>query len=107
MAAVLGKTKVPDARAALLEFLTRESFATVFLPTAQLQEREADMLGAAIFFASGYDTQQALILFDKLSEQELRSADAAPGSHDAAQLRKEAVSRVFADLRARGEPGPH
>lgn len=98
MAEFLGKEKVPTARTALLEFLAKDSYAAVFQPTAQLQEREADTVGAAIFFASGYDSKRALGLFDKLAElethEELRPADA----HDAARVRKQSVSAVIADL---------
>lgn len=98
MAEFLGKEKVPDAHTALIEFLARDSYATVFLPTARLQEREADRLGAAIFFASGYDSQRALALFDKLAELETREAGKATDTHDAALVRKLAVSRVLTEL---------
>lgn len=107
MAEFLGKEKVPTARTALLEFLAKDSYAAVFQPTAQLQEREADTVGAAIFFASGYDSNRALGLFDKLAElethEELRPADA----HDAARVRKQSVSAVIADLqRSHAGRGP-
>ena len=109
MAEFLGKEKIPNAHTALLEFLAKDSYAAVFLPTARLQEREADTLGAAVFFASGYDSQQALALFDKLAELESRGAGQDTGSHDAATVRKQAVSRVLAELRqlqARRGPEP-
>lgn len=112
MAEILGKEKVPTARTALLEFLAKDSYAAVFQPQARLQEREADTLGAAIFFASGYDPQQALGLFDKLADLE-RRADARAGqaadSHDAASVRKQAVAAVITELeqlQARHAPGP-
>ncbi len=98
MAEFLGREKLPTARTALLEFLARDSYAAAFRPTAQLQEREADRLGAAIFFATGYDPQRALKLFDKLTELELRDGVRAPDSHDRASMRKQAVSAVFAEL---------
>lgn len=98
MAEFLGKERIPTARTALLEFLANDSYAAVFRPTARLQEREADTLGAAIFFASGYDSQRALVLFDKLAERENREDGRAPTVHDAAKVRKEAVARVLAEL---------
>lgn len=101
MAGMLGKEKIPTAHSALLEFLAKDSYATVFQPAARLQEREADALGAAIFFASGHDAQKALGLFDKLAE--LESVMAGPAghaadTHDAAGVRKQIVARVLADL---------
>ena len=98
MAEFLGKEKVPTARTALIEFLAKDSYAAVFRPTARLQEREADTVGAAIFFASGYDSQRALGLFDKLAELETREDGRAPDSHDAAMVRKQTVSAVIAEL---------
>ena len=109
MAEFLGKEKVPTARTALLEFLAKDSYAAIFQPTAQLQEREADTVGAAIFFASGYDSQRALGVFDKLAQLENREDGRAPDSHDAATVRKQAVSRVIAELQqfhARRDPEP-
>ena len=109
MAEVLGKEKVPDARTALMEFMATDSYAAVFLPTARLHEREADTLGAAIFFASGYDSQQALLLFDKLARFETHNAARDTDSHDAAMVRKQAVSQVFGELqriKALGSPKP-
>ena len=97
MAEFLGKDKIPTARTALLEFLANDAYATAYRPTARLQEREADTIGAAIFFATGYDAQRSLWLFDKLAA--LETADAgSTDSHDSATLRKQAVSGVFADL---------
>jgi predicted Zn-dependent protease len=98
MAEFLGKEKLPTARTALLEFLAADSYAAVFQPTARLQEREADTVGAAIFFASGYDSQRALGLFDKLAELETLKDGQASDSHDAARVRKQAISRVLAEL---------
>lgn len=101
MAEILGKKKVPTARTALMEFLAGDSYAAEFMPKARLQEREADTLGAAIFFATGYDPQRALKLFDKLAEQEARSNSRAgheADSHDSARVRKQAVANVIAEL---------
>ena len=98
MAEFLGKEKLPTARTALIEFLAKDSYAAVFQPTAQLQEREADTVGAAIFFASGYDTQRALGLFDKLAELETGEDGWAPDAHDAARVRKQTISRAMAEL---------
>lgn len=97
MAEFLGKDRLPTARTALLEFLAEDSYAAAFRPTARLQEREADTLGAAIFFATGYDTRRALWLFDKLALTEI-SEDDERDSHDTATVRKRTVSAVFADL---------
>lgn len=99
MAEFLGKEKVPTARTALLEFLAKDTYATVYRPMARLQEREADTLGAAIFFMTGYDSQRALVLFDKLAVLESREAERASDSHDAASVRKQAISGVIAELR--------
>ena len=98
MAEFLGKEKLPTARKALLEFLADDSYAAVFRPTARLQEREADTVGAAILFASGYDSQRALKLFDKLAERETREHEWAPDFHDAANVRKQIVSGALAEL---------
>ena len=101
MAVMLGKEKVPTAHSALLEFLAKDSYAVEFQPAARRQEREADALGAAIFFATGYDAGRALGLFDKLAELERpiaeRAGDAAD-THDAAGARKQLVARVIAEL---------
>lgn len=109
MAEFLGKEKVPTARTALLEFLAKDDYAAAYRPTARLQEREADTLGAAIFFATGYDPQRALRVFDKLAALESREDGQAPDSHDAATVRKQAVAAVFAELQgfhARRDPEP-
>ena len=98
MAEFLGKEKVPTARTALLEFLANNSYADAYRPTARLQEREADRVGAAILFATGYDTQRALRVFDKLMELESREDAQASDSHDTATARKQAVAAVFAEL---------
>lgn len=108
MAEFLGKDKLPTARTALLEFLAQDSYAVVFQPRAQLQEREADTIGAAILFASGYDSQRALRLFDKLGQLETRAEWPGTDVHDAAGVRKQAVAGVIAELQqfhARRSPG--
>jgi predicted Zn-dependent protease len=108
MAEFVGREKVPTALMALREYLARDSYAAAFRPQARLQEREADRLGAAIFFASGYDAQRALALFDKLARLESEEERRNPGSHDSAAARKRAVAGVFADLerqQAGREPG--
>ena len=109
MAKFLGKDKVPSARTALLEFFSNNSYAEAYRPTAQLQEREADSLGAAIFFATSYDTERALGIFDKLAEREPGGAGPESDAHDAAIVRKQAVAAVFAQLQhsdARANPTP-
>jgi predicted Zn-dependent protease len=112
MAEILGKDKIPTAHTALLEFLARDSYAEVFQPKALLQEREADTLGAAILFASGYDPQRAMKVFDKLTELEALDTGRAArvtDSHDTARIRKQSMSAVIAGLReldARGGPDP-
>jgi len=101
MAEILGKEKIPTARTALLEFLAKDSYAEAFQPKALLQEREADALGAAILFASGYDPQRAMKVFDKLTELEALDKGRAgqlTDSHDAARIRKQSVSAVIAEL---------
>jgi predicted Zn-dependent protease len=98
MAEFVGREKVPTALMALQEYLARDSYAAAFRPQARLQEREADRLGAAIFFASGYDAQRALALFDKLAQLESEEERRNAGSHDSAAARKRAVAGVFADL---------
>jgi predicted Zn-dependent protease len=101
MAAMVGKDKAPTARAALLEFLAKDSYAEAFQPVQRLQEREADRIGAGILFASGYDAQRALGLFDKLAALE---ADETADSHDPAATRKETVATVLSSLRQHLEP---
>jgi predicted Zn-dependent protease len=99
MAGLLGKEKLPDARSALVEYLAKDSYATVFQPTAREQEREADMMGAAIFFATGYDPLRALGLFDKLAARETGGRDGAPDdTHDSARVRKSVVAGVIVEL---------
>ena len=98
MAEFLGKEKIPTARTALLEFLAKDSYAEVFQPKARLHEREADTLGAVILFASGYDPQRALGVFDKLVELETLDNGRSTDSHDAAGARKQAVAAVIAEL---------
>lgn len=109
MANFLGREKVPTARTALLEFFAKDDYAAAYRPTALLQEREADAVGAAIFFATGRDARRALVLFDKLARLENREDPRDPDSHDAAIVRKQAVSDVLADLQqfhAGRHPGP-
>jgi len=98
MAEFLGRDKLPTARTALLEFLAQDFYAAVFQPRAQMQEREADSVGAAILFASGYDPQRALALFDKLEQLETSAEGPGPHVHDAAGVRKHAVAGVIAEL---------
>ncbi len=98
MAEFLGKEKLPTARTALLEFLTLDVYAAVFQPRANLQERDADRIGAAILFASGYDPQRALALFDKLEQLEAGAAGLGADVHDAAGVRKRLVAGVIAEL---------
>lgn len=109
MAEFIGKENIPDARSALREFMAKDAFAAAFRPTAQLQEREADSVGAAIFFATGYDAQRALGVFDKLAQLESRDDRRDPDSHDTASQRKQAIAAVIADLQklhARRNPAP-
>lgn len=101
MAQFLGKERVPTAQIALLEFLATDSYATVFQHTALQQEREADNIGAAIFYVTGYDLQRALGLFDKLAELETDEDQQSPNSHDAARERKQAVAGAIAELERR------
>lgn len=96
MAETLGRDRAPTAGSALLAFYARDSYALLFEPTARLQEREADAIGASILNASGYDALQALALFDKLTKLEQPGRDAS--SHDPAAMRKEAVLRVLEGL---------
>ena len=98
MAEFVGREKVPTASMALQEFLAQDSYAVAFLPKARLQEREADRLGAAIFFAAGYDARRALVLFDKLAQLESGEERRNPGSHDSAEARKQAIAQVLAEL---------
>lgn len=96
MAEYLGKDRLPNARSALMEFFAKDTYAAVFQPTALRQEREADRVGAVIFFATGYDAPRALGVFDKLAGLETRRDQ---DSHDAAGVRKLAISAVFAEQR--------
>lgn len=98
MAEVAGREKLPTASAALREFLAQDSYALAFQPKARLQEREADRLGAAIFFAAGYDASRALALFDKLAQLESSEERRNPGSHEPAEVRKQAIAQVIAEL---------
>jgi predicted Zn-dependent protease len=98
MAEFVGREKVPTASMALHEFLAQDSYAAAFRPKARLQEREADRLGAAIFFAAGYDAQRGLRLFDKLAQLESAEERGDPGTHDTAETRRQAISQVLAEL---------
>ena len=95
MAETLGREGAPTARTALLEFLAKDDYAVSFRPVARVQEREADRIGAAIFFASGYDAERALTLFDKLAVLELREGSEV---HDPAMVRRAAVLAVLKSL---------
>jgi predicted Zn-dependent protease len=106
MAEFLGKGKLPTARTALLEFLSRDSYAAEFQPTERLQEREADRLGATIFYAAGFDAARALGLFDKLVELEAGDRGQPVDAHDIASVRKQAVSDAIEDLRRLGARRP-
>lgn len=106
MADHLGKEKIPTANEALLEFLAKDSYAADFRPTARLQEREADALGARIFFATGFDPQRALGLFDKLAERETSGQARDSDAHDSAGVRKQAVLGVISELKQPRERGP-
>ena len=101
MAETLGKEKAPNAGSALRAFFEVDTYALMFQPTARLQEREADSIGAAIFHAAGYDPQRALQLFDKLAKLE-KSGFGSP-THDSATARRESLGAAFARLGA-GEP---
>jgi len=104
MAETLGRDKAPTARSALLEFLSRDSYADAFQPVARLQEREADTIGASILFACGYNAERALALFDKLASVEARGLREEPDTHDPAPMRKASVSQVLAQLRVAASP---
>ncbi len=99
MAETLGKDRAPTASSALLEFFARDSYAFLFQPTARLQEREADAIGAVIFAATGYDPRRALGLFDKLAGLERAESDPGTGTHDSAMMRKRAVTEAMERLR--------
>lgn len=104
MAAILGREKASNARAALLEFFVKDAYAEAFRPVAQLQEREADRIGAAVLLGSGYDAARALALFDKLAA--FAPGD-GPDTHDPPLRRKAAIAAELARLRAavsRGSP---
>jgi len=101
MAEFLGKDKLPTARAALLQFLSRDAYAEAFQPRAQMQEREADRIGAAILFVTGYDPERALDLFEKLEQVEAGAEAPLLDSHESAAARKQAVASVIAELRRR------
>ena len=98
MAEALGKERAPTAGSALLAFYAQDSYALLFVPTARLQEREADAIGASILLASGYDWPQALALFDKLAKLDRRGHEAS--SHDPALVRKQSVQDVLEGLQA-------
>jgi predicted Zn-dependent protease len=103
VADTLGKDKAPTAGSALHAFFAADTYALMFQPTARLQEREADVIGAAVLFASGYDSGRALQLFDKLARLENGNGGLETATHDAATARRHAVSQVIDGLR-RGLP---
>ena len=103
MTGFVGTQKVPTASLALHEFFAQDAYAAAFRPQALLQEREADRLGAAIFFAAGYDARRALTLFDKLARLESDADSLNTGSHDAAQVRKQAVAAALSAIRGTTE----
>lgn len=105
VAAALGKDRAPTAGSALHAFFTADTYAILFQPTARLQEREADAIGAAILVASGYDSSRALQLFDKLAKLEHGNGGHETATHDAAGVRQKAVSQVIDGLR-RESPRP-
>jgi predicted Zn-dependent protease len=98
MADQLGKDRAPTAGSALHAFFSQDSYAHLFKPTARLQEREADAIGAAVLLFSGYDWQRSLALFDKLAELEHGDEAAEDSTHDAASLRRRTVMRVIEAL---------
>lgn len=104
MAQRLGKDKAPTAGSALLAFYSQDGYAQLFQPTARLQEREADAIGAAVLAASGYDPARALQLFDKLAEFEGPGHAQSGATHDAAAVRRQAFSKAIQDLRG-SRPG--
>lgn len=100
MAETLGKEKAPNAGSALRAFFEVDTYALMFQPTARLQEREADSIGAAIFHAAGFDPQRALQLFGKLAKLE-KSGIESP-THDSAAARRASMTAAFAQLADRG-----
>ena len=70
----------------------------MFQPTARMQEREADTVGAAILHASGHDPHVALRLFDKLAKLEKGGFESP--THDSAAARRQAMEAAFARLGA-------
>lgn len=105
VADTLGKERAPTAVSALRAFFAADTYALMFQPTARLQEREADSIGAAVLFASGYDWHKALQLFDKLAKLENGNGGLETATHDAASARRQAVAQVVDALR-RGPPRP-
>jgi predicted Zn-dependent protease len=99
----MGKEKAPTAGSALLAFFTADTYALQFQPTARLQEREADAIGAAVLDASGYDPARALVLFDKLANL---GQDLETSTHDGATARREAVLRALDEARRRSPRPP-
>jgi len=109
MAQLLGKAQLGTARKALLEFLAKDSYAEVFSPEARLQEREADTIGAAILFTTGYNPQRAMKVFDKLADAESVERDPEACVYETASVRKQSVAAVIAALQkiyARRGEGP-
>ncbi len=106
MAQYLGKDKVPTAHSALMEFIAQDSYAVMFEPTARLQEREADAIGAVILCASGYDARRALELFDKLTQLDPSQGALNGSTHDTATARRRAVFEVIEGLQRPPAHGP-
>ncbi len=100
----LGKDKAPTAGSALREFFSADAYAELFRPTARLQEREADAIGAAVLYASGYDAGRALEVFDKLSRLESAADGTEHSTHDTAAVRRQAFSKVLEGLRRAKRP---
>jgi predicted Zn-dependent protease len=101
----LGKDKAPTAWSALLAFFSVDTYALMFQPVARLQEREADVVGAVVLDASGYDARRALELFDKLARLEHHANLPESATHDTAGIRRQTVLQVLEGLR-RGRQRP-
>ncbi len=93
MAGKLGKVRAPDAGSALVAFFTQDAYAVAFQPTARMQEREADAIGATIFSRTDFNAQRALGLFDKLAKSDSGGIETA--THDSAMARKRAVAQAM------------
>ncbi|HEY4942831.1 MAG TPA: M48 family metallopeptidase [Rhizomicrobium sp.] len=70
--------------------------ANVLAPQmSQNQEDAADALGFDLMVRAGYDSEAALAVMDKLSEQEAEAAAAARAAHDAAKADKHSSGGGF------------